>query len=291
MGKAWKSMLTPLNLVWLVCCKLLTSDFELCCTASWWVSAFVGSVAQRQEWIHKRAARPHPWYHSSGDVHLYSKSHIKRFIFSMVTLHPSCRNHSSSNNSTISCFMSYGVSRSFYRGRHCRNCLKSWNCKAHGVHLSASTPVFAICHYLHGICHVIQRWHTRCLPAKHNYEAPTWNRVLNLPPNFLDSAKDQSYRIEHQFLLKKEIAKKLMTMKDHWNGTECAEKLRIDFTKVCVSMFFLVILDAIRDLHIIKRAVCKLAIWIDYPLVMNRDRIRSYLVLFYQEHPSFESIK
>ena len=29
-----------------------------------------------------------------------------------------------------------------------------------------------------------------------------------------------------------------MIMKDHWNGTECAEKLRIDFTKVCVSIFF-----------------------------------------------------
>lgn len=109
---------------------------------------------------------------------------IKRFVFSMVTLHPSCRNHSSSNNSTISCFMSYGVSRSFCRGRHCRNCVKSWNCKAHGVHLSASTPVFTICHYLQGICHVIQRWHTRRLPANHNYEAPTWNRVLNLPRNF-----------------------------------------------------------------------------------------------------------
>lgn len=37
---------------------------------------------------------------------------------------------------------------------------------------------------------------------------------------------------------KKKNAKKLMIMKDHWNGTECAEKLRIDFTKVCVSIFF-----------------------------------------------------
>ena len=209
----------------------------------------------------------------------------------MFTLHPSCRNHSSSNNSTISCFMSHGVSRSFYRGRHCRNCVKSWNCKAHGVHLSASTHVFATCHYLHGICHVIQRWHTRCLPANHNYKAPTWNRVLNLPPNFLililPRIKATALSINSCW---KKVQKKLMIMKDHWNGTECAEKLRIDFTKVCVSMFFLVILDAIRDLHIIKRAVCKLAIWIDYPLVMNRDRIRSYLVLFYQEHPSFQSI-
>ncbi len=42
---------------------------------------------------------------------------------------------------------------------------------------------------------------------------------------------------------------------------------------------------------VIKHAVWILAIWAECPLVLNRDRIRSYLVLLYQEGPSLENIE